>query len=119
MVRNILGLRNPAMALRPFDCLLEQHQGQPETPVLVFTDPSGHVLQVLDNSDNRVECANLAGFRQIKQQLCSCPVDRLALLLRQELITRLLQRILPIVAPVFSANRGRWKSSVGLRFKRA
>ena len=35
---------NLATTLSRLDCCLEQHQGQSETPFLVFTDPSGHIL---------------------------------------------------------------------------
>ena len=110
---------NLATTLSRLHCCLEQHQQQSETPFLISTYPSGHVFQILDQADDRVERANFTRFQQVEQQICSCPVDRLALLLRQEPITRLLQRILPVMAPVFSADRGRRKSSVGLRFKQA
>ena len=94
-MRNITGRLNPAVALRPFDCLLEQHQGQSEALLLVCTNLPGYIFQVLNHADNRVEAADVTGFQKIKQQLCSCPVDRFSLLLRQELVTRLLRILSP------------------------
>jgi hypothetical protein len=58
---------NPAITLSRIHCCLEQHQWQSETPFLVVTDPPGHVLQVLDHTDNRVKRGDIAGFQQIEQ----------------------------------------------------
>ena len=73
---------NLAITLLRLHCCLEQRQGQSKTPFLVFANSCGHVLQVLDHTDNRVERANLTRFQQVQQQLFSRPVDCLSLLPR-------------------------------------